>query len=54
MTNRKFTIASENFAGGKIGETVTEKSLTAQKINLDALIEGGHLVLVEAGETKGK
>ena len=52
MTSRKFTIASENFAGGKIGDTVTEKSLTGKKVNIDALIEGGHLV--EVGETKGK
>ena len=52
MTNRKFTIASENFAGGKIGDTVTEKSLTGKKVNIDALIEGGHLV--EDGSEKGK
>jgi hypothetical protein len=52
MTAKKYTIASENFAGGKLGDTVTEKSLTAQKINIKALIEGGHLL--EDGPEKGK
>ena len=52
MTATKYTIASDNYAGGKKGDTVTEKSLTAQNINIDALVEGGHLV--EVGETKGK
>jgi hypothetical protein len=38
-----YKIKSDNVTFGKIGETVTEKDLEKLGVNIEALLEGGHL-----------
>jgi hypothetical protein len=47
-----YKIKSENVTFGKIGETVTEKDLKKLGVNIDALVEGGHLAASRATTKK--
>jgi|5B_taG_2_1085324.scaffolds.fasta_scaffold01061_8 hypothetical protein len=47
-----YKIKAGNVTFGKIGETVTEKDLNKLGVNIDALVEGGHLAASRATSKK--